>query len=93
MFTKKLHNCAKEIALHCHKNESKNVKQNIERSFARDRAFQKSKFCDGINFHLSYPAALEHDKCKEIFLTAKQKCEKDYVMSYQANKADKSLCW
>ena len=91
MYTKKLHNCAKEIVLHCHKNESNYVKQNIERSFARNRAFQQLKFCDGIHFELSYPS-LKHNECKGTFLLEKHKCEKDYVMKYKANKADKSLC-
>jgi len=91
VFTTKLHNCAKEMALHCSKNESSYVKQSIERSFARKRAFQQLKFCDGINFQLSYPS-LKDNNCKETFLLEKHKCEKDYVKSYKTNKADKTLC-
>ena len=91
MFNKKLHSCAKEYALFCHKNESKYVKQNIERSFARNRAFQQSKFCDGVHFQLSYPS-LKRNKCKDTYFLEKQKCERDYVMSYKENKTDKSLC-
>jgi len=91
VFTKKLHNCAKGFVLHCHKNESKYVKQNIERSFARNRAFQQRKYCHGMNFQLSYPS-LKRNKCKDTYLLEKQKCEEDYVMSYRANKAGKSLC-
>jgi len=68
------------------------VKQNIEGSFARNREFQVRKYCDGINFQLSYPPSLKQNSCKGTFLLKKYKCEEDYVMSYKSNKADKSLC-
>ena len=91
MFTKKLHNCAKEIALYCHKNESEYVKQNIEKSFARNRPFQERRFCAGVNFGLSYPS-FKGNQCKQKFYLEKHKCEESYVTTYKANKADKSLC-
>ncbi|KAL9960730.1 hypothetical protein ACROYT_G034221, partial [Oculina patagonica] len=91
VFTKKLHNCAKEIVLHCHRNESDYVKQNIERSFARNRPFQERKFCDGVNFHLSYPS-LKRNQCQQNFVSEKHKCEESYAKTYKENKADESLC-
>jgi len=91
VFDNKLHSCAKRIALHCHKNESNYAKKKLERSFARSRAYQERKFCDGINFQLSFPPLMRH-QCAEEFFAAKRKCEGNYVNTYIENKADETLC-
>ncbi|KAJ7388855.1 hypothetical protein OS493_035193 [Desmophyllum pertusum] len=91
VFTHKLHNCAKDITLHCHKNDSNYVKQNIEKSFDRNRPFQERKFCDGIYFQLSYPSP-KRNQCKKDYFLAKHKCEESYIATYKKNKADVTLC-
>ena len=90
----KLHNCAKDIALHCHKNDS-DMKKNIERSFAQKNyiTYQEKKYCDGINFRISYPpGVLKGNQCERNYIAAKVKCEGSYIATYKENKADKSLC-
>lgn len=87
----KLDNCAKTIALHCFQNESRSVKKNIERSFTRNRPYQERKYCDGVNFQLSYPR-MKHNQCEGNYIAVKGKCEASYVATYKDNKVSKTLC-
>ena len=90
-FQNKLHNCAKDVALHCHKNESRSIKKNIQRSFAQHRAYKEQKYCDGVNFRLSFPL-LKHNQCERSYVAVKEKCESSYVATYKGNKVDETLC-
>ena len=90
----KINKCAKNVALHCHKNESKYDRRNVERSFnSRSfRAYQEQVYCNGMNLQVPLPPSLKRHQCSKNFLAEKGRCEDNYVKTYRENKADKSLC-
>lgn len=87
----KLHNCAKKVALHCHRNDTSYNKKRIETGFKRSRSFQQRRYCEGTQVQFPYPA-VKHDQCGESYLEQRKKCAESFVATYVANKADKSLC-
>ena len=90
----KINKCAKNVALHCHKNESKYDRRNVERSFnSRNfRAYQEQVYCNGMNLQVPLPPSLRRHQCSKNFLAEKGRCEDNYVKTYRENKGDKSLC-
>ncbi|CAH3016925.1 unnamed protein product, partial [Porites evermanni] len=90
----KINKCAKNLALHCHKNESKYDRRNVERSFnSRSfRAYQEQVYCNGMNLQVPLPPSLRRHQCSKNFLAEKGRCEDNYVKTYRENKADKTLC-
>nr|XP_058957702.1 uncharacterized protein LOC131784887 isoform X2 [Pocillopora verrucosa] len=91
VFMEKLHNCAKKVALHCHRNDTSYNKKRIEAGFKRSRSFQQRRYCEGTQVQFPYPA-VKHDQCGESYLEQRKKCAESFVATYVANKADKSLC-
>ena len=87
----KLHNCAKKVALHCHRNDTSYNKKRIETGFKRSRYFQQRRYCEGTQVQFPYPA-VKHDQCVGSYLEQKNKCAQRFVATYVKNKADKSLC-
>ena len=87
----KLHNCAKKVALHCHRNDTSYNKKRIEAGFKRSRSFQQRRYCEGNQVQFPYPA-VKQDQCGESYLEQRKKCAESFVATYVANKADKSLC-
>ena len=85
--------CIKNIAFDdCHKNATKLERRNLERLFLISRASDEQKFCDGIDFQLSYPRNLQQNDCEKNYVEVKQACESSYVETYLKNKSDESLC-
>ena len=85
--------CIKNIAFEdCHKNATKLERRNLERLFLISRASDEQKFCDGIDFQLSYPRNLRQNDCEKNYVEVKQACESSYVETYLKNKSDESLC-
>lgn len=85
--------CIKNIAFEdCHKNATNVERRNLERAFLISRASDEQKFCDGIDFKLSYPRNLRQNDCEKNYVEVKQACESSYVETYLKNKSDKSLC-
>ena len=91
VFKKKLHSCAKNIALHCHKNETSYRKQSIERSFKSSRPIQERRYCNGMYVQFPHPP-LKPGQCEESYFEERHKCEESFVAVYKKNKGDKSLC-
>ena len=94
VYMDKINKCAKNVALHCHKNESKYDRRNVERSFnSRSfRAYQEQVYCNGMNLQVPLPPSLKRHQCSKNFLAEKGRCEDNYVKTYRENKADKTLC-
>ena len=85
--------CIKNIALEdCHKNATSFERRNLKRLFLSSRAYDEQKFCDGINFQLSYPRNLQEHDCETDYVEVKEACESSYVETYLKNKSDESLC-
>ena len=85
--------CTKNIAfVDCHKNATKFEKRNLKRLFLSSRAYDEQKFCNGINFQLSYPRKLQQHHCEKDYVEVKEACESSYVETYLKNKSDESLC-
>ncbi|KAK2550600.1 hypothetical protein P5673_028650, partial [Acropora cervicornis] len=92
-FMNKYYFCIKNIAFEdCHKNATNVERRNLERAFLISRASDEQKFCDGIDFKLSYPRNLRQNDCEKNYVEVKQACESSYVETYLKNKSDKSLC-
>ncbi|XP_074609855.1 uncharacterized protein LOC141864024 isoform X2 [Acropora palmata] len=92
-FMNKYYFCTKNIAFEdCHKNATNVERRNLERAFLISRASDEQKFCDGIDFKLSYPRNLRQNDCEKNYVEVKQACESSYVETYLKNKSDKSLC-
>ena len=85
--------CTKNIAFaDCYKNATSLERRNLKRLFLSSRAYDEQKFCDGINFQLSYPRNLQEHDCEKNYVEAKEACESSYVATYLKNKSDESLC-
>ena len=85
--------CTKNIAFaDCHKNATKFEMRNLKRIFLSTRAYDEQKFCNGINFHLTYPRNLQQYHCEKDYVEVKKACESSYVATYLKNKSDESLC-
>ena len=85
--------CIKNIAFaDCHKNATNLERRNLERLFLISRAYDEQKFCDGINFQLSYPRKLKQHDCEKNYVEVKEACESSYVETYLKKKSDESLC-
>ncbi|XP_073229320.1 uncharacterized protein [Porites lutea] len=94
VYMDKINKCAKNVALHCHKNESKYDRRNVERSFNSRgfRDYQEQVYCNGMNLQVPLPPSLRRHQCSKNFLAEKGRCQDNYVKTYRENKADKSLC-
>ena len=84
--------CKKNIAfVDCHKDATKFERRNLKRLLLSTRAYEEQKFCNGINFKLSYPRKIQQH-CEKAYVGAKEACESNYVATYLKNKSDESLC-
>lgn len=89
---KKYYFCTKNIAfVDCHKDATKFERRNLQRLFLSTRAYEEQKFCNGINFKLSYPRKIQQH-CEKAYVGVKEACESNYVATYLKNKSDESLC-
>jgi len=91
-FMNKYYFCKKNIAfVDCHKDATKFERRNLKRLLLSTRAYEEQKFCNGINFKLSYPRKIQQH-CEKAYVGAKEACESNYVATYLKNKSDESLC-
>ena len=86
--------CKKNIAFaDCHKNATSLERETLQRLFLKSRAYEEQKFCDGINFQLSYPKTIQLERdCEKDYAEVKRACESSYVATYLKDKSDESLC-
>ncbi|XP_022783980.1 uncharacterized protein LOC111324635 isoform X3 [Stylophora pistillata] len=91
VFRKRLHNCAKNVALHCHKNDTSYNKKRIETGFKKMRSFNQRRYCDGFQFQFPYPA-VKSGQCTDSYFEHRKKCSYQFVEAYIKKKTEKSLC-